>query len=332
MTTDLKKYAHVNLEIIAIFANKIKKIIKMNKVAIVLGNGFDLNLLLRTSYTDFAKSKEFEDLSKKCLFSNYIDISNPRKSLFAHLQSGFNTNNWFDIEEEIYSFAINYNNPIPLLSEEFDSIRCALQQYLIRVINNTIPCQESLAYHFMKDIVNDSSCGIRIYSFNYTNCLSLCNCNPNKQVDLYNIHGDLDSNIVIGYFDYKNKITNDECSFMDKANMLKSGGFRMEFGLVEAKEVIFFGHSLNPMDFSYFKSYFNYLENSKSVDQSLTFVCLDNNSIVGIKNNIKSQGYDIRKLYDHLQNINFIRTHNWNERNQEDVKLYNQLSLRLKTL
>lgn len=303
----------------------------MNKIAIVLGNGFDLNLLLRTSYTDFAKSNEFRDLSQNNLF-RYIDLSNQSKSLFAHLQSVFYKNNWFDIEEEIYSFAINYNHPISLLAEEFDSIRCALQQYLIRIVENTTPCQQSLAYEFMRDVVNDSHYDISIYSFNYTNCLSLCNCHPNKQVELFNIHGDLASNIVLGYYDYKNQISNDVCSFMDKSNMLRGGGFRMESCLIEAKEVIFFGHSLNPMDFSYFKSFFDYIANTSSVDQSLTFVCLDNNSILGIKNNLKHQGYDIRKIYDHLDNVGFIRTHTWNEGNIADVNVYKQLCIRLKNL
>ena len=69
--------------------------------------------------------------------------------------------------------------------------------------------------------------------------------------------------------------------------MLKKGGFRMSARLIEANEVIFFGHSLNPMDFSYFKSYFDYVAQTSSANQSLTFFCLDENNILSLDVNLR---------------------------------------------
>lgn len=302
----------------------------MNKISIVLGNGFDLNLMLRTSYSDFAKSKEFCDLSKCSPLNKYVEITNSEKSLYAYLQSAFYRQNWFDIEEEIYRFASKLDIMPRLLPIEFDSIKDALKLYLIRVIKNTMPCQESLAYQFMKNIIEDSVSEINIFNFNYTNCITLCDCNLREKVNYCNIHGDLASDIILGYYDYKNLFPDNTLSFMDKSFMLRKAGFGIGTKLIEANDVIFFGHSLNPMDFSYFKSYFDYLTQSSFTNRSLTFVCLDDKSIMNIKRMLNMQGYELRKLYENLNNLDFVRTHYWNERCEEDVTIYKQLCQRIK--
>ena len=306
-----------------------KKQQMMKKISIILGNGFDLNLMLRTSYSDFAKSKEFVDVPKVYPLNIYVDTTNPEKSLYAHLQSVFDKQNWFDIEEEIYRYASKLHNMSSLLPIEFECIKDALKQYLARVVKNTMPSQESLAYKFMKNVIEKSISEINIFNFNYTNCLTLCDCNIREKVNYCNIHGDLASDIVLGYYDYKNIFLNDAFSFMDKSFMLKKSGFRMSTRLIEANEVIFFGHSLNPMDFSYFKSYFDYITQSSSANQSLTFICLDDKSIMNIKRMLNIQGYELRKLYENLNNFDFVRTHYWNEKNEKDVTTYNQLINRL---
>ena len=175
----------------------------MKKVSIILGNGFDLNLMLRTSYSDFARSREFKNLTK---ILSLVDISNPEQSLYAHLQSVFDKQNWFDIEEEIYDYASKCKHNNYLLPLEFNHIKDALKQYLIRVVENTTPCHESLAYKFMKNVIEESNSDICVFNFNYTNCLTLCDCNSRDNVNCCNIHGDLASEIVLGYYDYIKKI------------------------------------------------------------------------------------------------------------------------------
>lgn len=300
----------------------------MKKVSIILGNGFDLNLMLRTSYSDFARSREFKNLPKNL---SLVDRSNPEQSLYAHLQSVFDKQNWFDVEEEIYDYASKCKHNNYLLPLEFDHIKDALKQYLIRVVENTTPCHESLAYKFMKNVIEESNSDICVFNFNYTNCLTLCDCNSRDNVNCCNIHGDLASEIVLGYYDYKKIISNENLSFMDKTYMLKKAGFGIGAKLIEANDVIFFGHSLNPMDFSYFKSYFDYVAQTSSTNQSLTFICLDEKSIMKIKRMLITQGYELRKLYENLNNLDFVRTHYWNESNEEDVTIYKQLCQRIKS-
>lgn len=301
-------------------------------VTIIIGNGFDLNLMLRTSYSDFAKSKEFRDLPHSDFFRTYVQSDDKEKSLWAHLQSVFFKQNWFDIEDEIYSFARINREPSFVFQQEFELIKKALQQYILRIVKCTNPSENSLAYRFINDVVNNCTTEVCIYSFNYTDCLSLCNCTNHNQVKLYNIHGNLSSDIVLGYYDYMNKITDNLHGFMDKSFMLKKGGFNIEKRLIEADEVIFFGHSLNPMDFSFFKPYFDHVKNNSSLETSLTFVTFDDKSTLCIKNNLKKQGYDLRGIYDHLNNFDFIRTNTWNECNIDDITTYNQLIHRITSM
>ena len=56
---------------------------------IVIGNGFDINLGLPTSYADFVKSTHFDDMVKR------------GNELAKHLKSKFELQNWIDIENEL---------------------------------------------------------------------------------------------------------------------------------------------------------------------------------------------------------------------------------------
>lgn len=43
----------------------------MNDTLLILGNGFDLSLGLKTSYGDFMKSSYFEDFAEKTFLGNF---------------------------------------------------------------------------------------------------------------------------------------------------------------------------------------------------------------------------------------------------------------------
>ncbi len=65
----------------------------MNKI-LIIGNGFDLNLGLKTSYKEFVESNEFKNLIRN-------------NDLARYLQSVQNNQNWVDIEHELKKYA-NY--------------------------------------------------------------------------------------------------------------------------------------------------------------------------------------------------------------------------------
>ena len=60
---------------------------------LVLGNGFDLDLGLKTRYSDFAGSDEWRKYSSK------------EGNLFKYLDVKKEIERWFDLESELFSYA-----------------------------------------------------------------------------------------------------------------------------------------------------------------------------------------------------------------------------------
>jgi hypothetical protein len=69
----------------------------MAEVAIIIGNGFDIDLGLPSKYTDFIESKEWKDIKDVPL--GYVGDKNYIKhSLICHLrQASYNKENWFEL-------------------------------------------------------------------------------------------------------------------------------------------------------------------------------------------------------------------------------------------
>ena len=61
---------------------------------IVIGNGFDINLGLPTSYKDFVKSSHFDDMIKR------------GNELAKYLKSKYELQNWIDIENELKTYSL----------------------------------------------------------------------------------------------------------------------------------------------------------------------------------------------------------------------------------
>lgn len=61
---------------------------------LIIGNGFDLNLGLKTSYKDFIQSNHFKTLLKN------------KNSMAEYFNEKSELNNWVDIEKEITKYSI----------------------------------------------------------------------------------------------------------------------------------------------------------------------------------------------------------------------------------
>lgn len=74
------------------------------KLLVIIGNGFDLDLGLKTSYADFMMSKVFEKYRND---SHLETTSYARQNLFDILQKQFDSNDkkWIDVEIELREFA-----------------------------------------------------------------------------------------------------------------------------------------------------------------------------------------------------------------------------------
>lgn len=116
-----------------------------------------------------------------------------------------------------------------------------------------------------------------------------------------------EKDIVLGCDIQTGEKVNRPLSFMYKYNMLKRPNYIAK-NLREAREVIFFGHSVNEMDFCYFRDFFESASTSPEPIRNLTFITLDENSERDIKDNIRNQGVSVTDLYSNLSSLEFIYT------------------------
>ena len=70
----------------------------MNDTLLILGNGFDLSLGLKTSYGDFMKSSYFEDFAEKTFLGKYLR------------NEQFRCYSWIDIEKALSKYCLEINS------------------------------------------------------------------------------------------------------------------------------------------------------------------------------------------------------------------------------
>ena len=116
---------------------------------------------------------------------------------------------------------------------------------------------------------------VNIYSFNYTGMMSLSE-------KIQYVHGCCkDGNIVLGTRDEKMEYGYD---FLLKAYNPNFNPPRLVYDLLDADEIIIFGHSLGENDSQYFKSFFNKLtDTEKPTNKVINIITKDCASILNAK-------------------------------------------------
>nr|DAT41406.1 MAG TPA: abortive infection protein [Caudoviricetes sp.] len=178
-----------------------------NSTLLILGNGFDLNLGLKTSYIDFMQSEYFDSLLK-----------NGSNKFAIYLKSKARADaRWVDIEEELKSYTKHvlsvYTEPnthasekIKFLKEDYRSLCIQLKSYLEQAQNEEIN-SNSLAKSLVERIYYkclDSSVDIQIINFNYTNSVHRIldwHHDINYEKCVKHVHGSLRDEIVFGIED-----------------------------------------------------------------------------------------------------------------------------------
>jgi hypothetical protein len=308
----------------------------MVELAIIIGNGFDLDLGLPSKYTDFIKGKEWKELEESLRgFPN--DYRN--HSLIAHLHCVANSKeHWFDIEMEILNFIQNH----PECSEkeereintEFDRLKKALKEYLLRISNGYKMDLEKYPYIFVNKLVNCNK-KIVVYNYNYTNPVDFLPTQdfcPSCLRNQISVHGSLyeDDGIVLGCDIQSHQQVNRSLSFMYKYNMLDKAN-HVARNLLEAKEIIFYGHSVNEMDFGYFRELFKAASTAPKPTRHLTFITLNEKSERSIKDNIRNQGISVTDLYNNLESFVFIHTEKLYFKDFKELQKWDDMFKRIST-
>lgn len=278
----------------------------MGKKILILGNGFDLDLGLKSRYRDFMESDTWKsDDGKK-----YIQTCN----LLKYLDEKNKLETWFDAETELLNYALEitegtYASPQSYDREGHKFFLTKLMQYLIKEQDNFNLNSDSVAVLLMK-AVTENGYFDEIYTFNYTDV--------NKVLDkagrwapmkITYIHGSLgkNDNIILGI--ETDKLIHKDYQFLFKTNSRYYRYNSLIESMEKANEIIFFGHSINGMDFPYFKNFF--LKQAGAFGEVtrkyITIFTFDEASDEQIRNNFREAGVNLRDLMQ-LNNLTFIET------------------------
>jgi hypothetical protein len=124
---------------------------------LIIGNGFDLNYQLPTSYADFIETDYF------------LNLISDNNNLAKYLQGKRQLQNWIDIENELKIYATSKDSDKTRFFENFKDISNALSEYLSKIKLDTFD-RENIGYRLLKDLKNVDTL---IIDFNYTNTISI---------------------------------------------------------------------------------------------------------------------------------------------------------------
>ena len=268
---------------------------------LIIGNGFDLDLGMHTSYRDFANSELWP-------FNSPIY----GKGLGNYLNHKKNIENWFDLERELANYALSLNNPslkdenlIRYDKEDFSVLINKLKEFIkaeqdsLYMIEN-----DAAAKKVLLDLIKLPN--YFVHSFNYTDIESICKTTGNyissERVEY--VHGSIANNdIILGTGDNTN--LPEEYDFLYKTSNKNYSSNNLAESLDYAQEIIIFGHSLGENDFDYFKPFFQKISQNVGVNYNsienkrleLTIYTKNEESEIALKR-------QLRKLTDnHLQAI-----------------------------
>lgn len=222
---------------------------------LILGNGFDKDLGMKTAYRDFAESTfwPFTNLSNKDQGSLACFL-NERKE---------DVNTWFDLEELLAEFAQNINKTIEQAEKDFqdlDKVIKSLKEYLqaqedefCKKMDTSMHAKRdtparNVLQRFLKNKEIHS-----IYTFNYTNVYRIAmEIMFEAEGKMFShVHGSIkDNNIILGTGDQR-EFNPAYFGFYKSANSSYKSSNLVE-DLAKADEVYIFGHSLGTNDHDYF--------------------------------------------------------------------------------
>lgn len=228
------------------------------KSVLILGNGFDLDLGLNTSYEDFVKSNYWP--FKK---SNYYEEGS--LPLFLNNYLG-KIGTWYDLEEALAKFASKCVHSQEYLinrdKEYFQILIKKLKEYLqsqeesfVEMMHGDNHTKRMTPAHYVLETFQRKE--VRsIYTFNYTNLYRIANKLILGFDDEYtHIHGALaKDNIILGTGDQRN-LDDNYFEFYKSASPRYESNDLVE-DLNSADEVYIFGHSLGLNDHDYFSDFF----------------------------------------------------------------------------
>lgn len=276
----------------------------MGKNLFVIGNGFDLDLGMKTKYSDFANNEKYWPKD------DGVEIT----GLKAYLEKTRDLEKWFDMENELRNYAIHDDVPPPHIDsmnsdrdmKYFEKIREKLMEYL--ATQEIIELKtESVAAKVLK-AVYDNGYFKSIYSFNYTDLNNILKklC-IGQQINYTHIHGSIKKkSIILGVDQVRLR---DGYDSIQKLNSEFYQSNSILNDLNNSDEIIFFGMSFGKIDNLYFERFLDRITSTDSIPNNrrvITIFTYNEDSRREIIRNISNLGIDMTSLFQN--DISFIRT------------------------
>lgn len=278
---------------------------------LIIGNGFDLDLGLKTKYSDFAKSDFWPKAAEE------------RSFLCQYLNQKKDKDEWFDIEYELFRFAgaktlVSRRSP-ELDMAFFEKLKEQLCAYITEQQYSEIR-KDSVAALVLKSVISNGFFN-SIYSFNYTDLSIFADAlNLSMDAQCKHIHGKvLDKSIILGV---------DESALAPGYDLLHktmSPYYRSHNifnDLNNANEVVIFGLCFGSIDYTYFDRFFKNQGGRDEIEvnkkKNITIFTKDEKSRITVLNRLKEMGINIQNLYAQ-SNFQIIRTAEDQDRNLLEV-------------
>ncbi|MCM1139302.1 MAG: bacteriophage abortive infection AbiH family protein [Muribaculum sp.] len=276
------------------------------KTVVIIGNGFDLNLGMPTSYRDFIESPECQQL-----------IRNRENYIINRIYNNYRLVNWTDIENELKNFAQEFNIKITStarIKREYLDIVYGLRNYLYRIQKESdlkdtlIPLHVNSHAGRMLNLICKYPKSFEVFNFNYTSLAAsakkLGYIKDETILPCEHVHGSIaNKDIIVGFEDYADNV--EAFSYMIKTfNVRYHHGANIRKSLSEATDVIIFGHSLGSTDYQYFQQFFSDISDSSNKKKYPVRIY-----IVTASEESKNQIFDQLRNMNH-KNTNILYTQN----------------------
>ena len=288
-------------------------------IALVVGNGFELDLGYQTSYECFAKSEFWP-------FHGNNDCSTLGGFLNTRVKNG-----WYDLESGLYEYAINsvYSDAA---KDDFNSLRQGLTDFINHTPKTPLYRSQNCAMSLLHTLIyTEKAC--EVFSFNYMDFGTALGMSRNafrrsaglresansvhkpQSFEITHVHGLASShNIIIGTRDFQKTdlkqidSEKEKWSFLCKAFHYDYSSSQITKRLGSFETVIIFGHSLSFNAFPYFRELFKGIMDGTVACKNLILYTRDALSASKIDNNLTLLEEEIN-LMDLKNKCNYVVVH-----------------------
>lgn len=310
-------------------------------VLFIIGNGFDIDLGLPTSYRDFVKSEYWPCHSPIPEMVDHLVYDT--KCLHNYLNEQTTINSWYDLENILGKYACcppGYHNgsfgqrTIQQAQADkllYDNLVHSLTMYLKSTMLNK-PNNDSVAARVLRQLLSQDF-NLKIFSFNYTDLNILASeLGIADKFKTIHVHGDLNNGIILGI---ERKL--EFCPayrYMCKEYNHNYTSTTLIHHLDTFNYIIIFGHSLSSIDYHYFQTFFHnqsrdildmakrksitiFTYNEESAwDIRDQLSCMNNNRLDRLYANndfriIRTDGTDVVKVQKFLEDLSRFSSSNY---------------------